>query len=103
MAVGKIERFIETVNYRMRWTAVGLLTLCIRVFSGTILGLVFALIFETIFHFATFAFSFVFLLVFMFFMRLSKNWGLVSLFVFDLVCVLIGLVLNMYLLIAPGA
>jgi hypothetical protein len=74
-----------------------------RVFSGLVLGLTFSLIGQEMFSYSSFLFVFVIVVVAGLFMRKSRKWGWVGVTVFDLICVLVGLLLRMYILVAPGA
>ncbi|MCB0364164.1 MAG: hypothetical protein H6624_13690 [Bdellovibrionaceae bacterium] len=73
-----------------------------RLVSGTILGLTFSLIGDQIFDYGTLAFLFVIVTVTAAFMRISRGWRVVGVLVFDLICVLVGMLLRLYILIAPG-
>ena len=51
----------------------------------------------------TLAFVFSFLAVLGAFWRVSRGWGFPALFVFDLIAALVGLLLRLYVMVAPGA
>lgn len=75
--------------------------------SGAILGLTLALIMQEVLGKADgenlIAFFFVIIAVTSVFLRIAKEWGLTTILVFDLICVLIGMVLRLYIMVAPGA
>lgn len=73
-----------------------------RLVSGIVLGLTFALIGDQILDYGTLAFLFVIVAVSTAFMKISRGWRVVGVLVFDLVCVLVGMLLRLYILIAPG-
>ena len=78
----------------------------LRLVSGLILGLTFALIMQEVLGRAETENLISFLLVIIttsaLFLRISKSWGLTGVLVFDLVAVLIGMILRLYIMVAPG-
>jgi hypothetical protein len=79
----------------------------VKLISGSILGLTLALIMQEIMGKADnenlFAFFFVIVVTVAAFMRLAKAWSLTAVAIFDLICVLLGICLRLYILVAPGA
>jgi hypothetical protein len=73
-----------------------------RLLSGLFVGLTLALVGEEIIAYGVFSFILVILVMTGVVVRVSKKWNWVNLLVFNLVCILIGLCLRMYILIAPG-
>ena len=73
-----------------------------KLMSGAIFGLTFALVGEELVGYGTFSFVFILVLFNGVFFRIAKGWSYIGVFVFDLVCVLVGLLLRMYIVIAPG-
>lgn len=98
-----MSRFTETLQHRLKSSSAGLVTFILKVFSGFVLGLTFALIGEEAIGYGSLSFFFVVTVTVLTFLRLAKPWNWVSVLVFDLVMVLIGLLLRMYILVAPGA
>ena len=97
----------ERMQFQLKKSSKDLVTLLLKVFSGLVLGLTFSLILvealgrpekET-----DLTFLFVLVMFAGVFLRVAKKWTLAGILVFDLVCILIGIVLRMYILIAPGA
>lgn len=78
-----------------------------KTLSGLVLGLTFALIFEVILGHAEgeniLGFVFVVLVTTGIFMRIAKTWGVSAVFVFDLICILAGMLLKLYIMVAPDA
>lgn len=66
------------------------------------MGLTVALIGEEIIGYRIFSFLLVVFVMTGVVVRVSKKWNWIGLLIFDLICILIGLVLRMYILIAPG-
>ncbi|MBC87636.1 MAG: hypothetical protein CL677_10715 [Bdellovibrionaceae bacterium] len=78
-------------------------TLMVKVFTGGMLGVTFALIGQEAFGFGTFSFIFVSVTILGAFLKIAKSWKLMSILLFDAFCILLGFLLKMYILIAPGA
>lgn len=89
------ERFKVTTN------AVALLTF--KLATGMMIGLTFALIGQEIIQYGTLSFVLVITVVTGMIFKIAKPWTWTHLFIFNLICVLTGLLLRMYILIAPGA
>lgn len=79
--------------------------MALRALSGGVLGLTISLIVQQILGQGdeiTLAFSFAFVTTFAVFWRITRGWGFVALLVFDLVAILTGLLLRLYVMVAPG-
>ncbi len=74
-----------------------------RVITGGMLGLSFALIGDELVNYGLFMFLFVITAIALSFLRISRHWSAVSVFVFNLICVLLGMLLRLYIVVAPGA
>lgn len=94
---------LENMQMRLKNSTAQVLVVVFKLFSGAFLGLTFALIGQGIIGYGPFAFLFVIVAIGLAFMKLAKGWSASQVLVFDLICVLIGLLLRMYILIAPGA
>ena len=94
---------MQNVGLKLKNTSSGLFTFAVRVVSGGILGLTLSLIGQEVFAYGTFSFLFVLFVGLGLFLRWSRRWSLARVLVFDLICVLVGLLLRMYVLVAPGA
>jgi hypothetical protein len=88
-------------------TSGDLLLFGIKFISGVILGLTFALIMQEVMGKAEdenlLAFFFVIVTTMAVYIRLTRYWGQAAKLIFDRVCVLTGLVLRLYIMVAPGA
>lgn len=73
----------------------------LRLLTGLILGITFGLIVSAILQSGTFSLIFVTLVTLLVFMKISTNWQFGHVLIFDLICILLGLLLRMYVLIAP--
>lgn len=84
---------------------VGLFSL--KLLSGAVLGLTFGLVMQEIMGKADnenlIAFFFVIVVTTAAFLKITKPWGLTATLVFDLICVLAGMVLRLYIMVAPDA
>ena len=89
------DRFKTSTN------ALGLMTF--RAVSGLMLGLTLALIGQEIIRYESISFVFVTVVVTATLFKITKNWSWTHVFIFNLICVLTGLLLRMYILIAPSA
>jgi hypothetical protein len=72
-------------------------------FSGLFLGTTLTLIGQQVFEYGQLLFWFVIVLTTAVFLRVTKGWRWVGVVVLDFTLILIGLLLKMYILIAPGA
>lgn len=98
-----MSRFASTLQDKLRASSAGMATFTLKVVSGFILGLTFALIGEQALSYGPLSFLFVITVTILSFLKVSKSWNWISVLVFDLVLVLMGLLLRMYILVAPGA
>ena len=93
----------SNVQEKLKNSSNSILLLVYKVFTGLVLGLTLSLIGQEIFAYSTFLFIFVILVIMGLFLKKAKRWSWIAISVFNLVCVLVGLLLRMYILIAPGA
>lgn len=95
-------QMLEDLQYKLKASSSSLALVFFKLVSGLALGLTLALILEEIMGYGMLAFVFVIVATAGAFFKLAKNLQFVGVAVFDLICVLIGLLLRMYILIAPG-
>jgi len=98
-----MSRFVSTVQFQVKKSSSDLTTYIFRVLTGGWLGMVFAHILQTMIGFSNLLFLFVIVLVTGCIVRMTKNWGFFSVMILNLFCVLVGILLNMYIMVAPGA
>lgn len=98
-----MAQFIEDLQVKLKGSSSNLLLIFLKLLIGCTLGLVFSLVGQQIAGYGDFAFFLVIIATIMTFYRISRSWQFVPVLVFALICVLIGLLLRMYILIAPGA
>lgn len=97
-----MSQLIQNMQLQIKKSSQSAVLFALKLISGFILGLVLAIAGEQLIGYGTFSFWFVTILFVGVFLRISKPWSLGALMVYNLVCVLIGLLLRMYVLIAPG-
>lgn len=97
----RMSQFAGNVQSGVKRSSSSLLNTTLKVITALVLGLVFALVGSELFHYGQFLFTFVLLVVAGVTFRVVRNFSLGQVLLFDLFCVLVGLVLRMYILIAP--
>lgn len=98
-----MAQFIEDLQVKLKSSSSNILLILLKLLIGCTLGLVFSLVGQQISGYGDFAFFLVIIVTAMAFWRVARAWSFVPVLVFALICVLIGLLLRMYILIAPGA
>lgn len=98
-----MPQFIEDLQVRLKNSSSNFALIFLKLFIGFMLGLVFSLVGQQIARYGEFAFFLIIVVTMMAFYRVARAWRFVPVLVFTLICVLIGLLLRMYILIAPGA
>lgn len=104
--VGSLRGMPDRFQSGIKNTSSSFALLALRVFSASVLGLTIGLAVQEILSQGqeiTLAFVFSFLTVFGAFWRISRGWGFPTLLVFDLVIALIGMLLRLYVMMAPNA
>lgn len=74
----------------------------LRLVSGFFIGLVLSLIIQELTQSGTFMLLFLTLVFTTAIYKALSRFGMMQILIFDLICVLLGTVLRMYILIAPG-
>ena len=102
-----MSEFVGKVQTQFKKTSGDFALFVFKFFSGLVLGLTFGLVMQEILGHAEgenlLAFLFVVIVTAGAFLRISKTWSFVTLLVFDLICILLGMVLRLYIMVAPGA
>jgi hypothetical protein len=93
---------IGNAQERLKTSTNALLLLSFRTATGLFLGLTFALIGSQIIDYGWFSFVLVIVVTTGAILRVTRGWAWIHILIFNLICVLTGLVLRMYILIAPG-
>jgi hypothetical protein len=87
---------------RVKTSSNAISLLIFKVISGLFLGLTFALIGDQVVDYGWFSFVLVIVVTAGTLLRVMKSWTWMHVSIFVLICLLIGMLLRMYILIAPG-
>ena len=98
-----MSNILQTVQVKIKSSSSGAFAYGFRLFTGMVLGLTFSLVGETIFGYGGLLFTFVIVTVAGLFLRIFRHWGVVGILIFNLFCILVGMILRMYIHMAPGA
>lgn len=96
-------KFVDTIQVRVKNTSQSMTTFLLRLLTAGVLGIVFAVIGEVMIGYGSLSFTLVLVAIGGAFLRIARNWSAFSILIFDFICVLIGMLLRMYIMIAPGA
>ncbi|MES2769468.1 MAG: hypothetical protein V4596_10020 [Bdellovibrionota bacterium] len=94
--------FIENMQHTLKKNSQNIGLFAVRLFSGLFLGVTLTLVGQQILGYGQFLFWFIIVLTTAVFLKITKGWKWVGIIVLDFILVLIGLLLKMYILIAPG-
>jgi hypothetical protein len=98
-----MPRFIDNLQDKVKSTSNTFALLMVRILTGLFVGLTISLIGQEIIAYGWLSFTLVICVVAGCLLKISKYWSWTHLLIFNLICVLIGLLLRMYILIAPGS
>ena len=97
-----MANIISNVQERFRITTNVVALLGFKALSGVLVGMTLGLVAQEIIQYGTLSFVLVTIVTTACILKIAKSWTWTHIFIFDLICVLIGLLLRMYILIAPG-
>ncbi len=102
-----MSELVDKMQYRLKKSSGDIFNFCLKLLTGLVMGLTLALIIHEMMGKkdgeGMLSFLFIIAVVTGVFMRVAKKWSVVSVLVFDLVCILIGIILKFYIMVAPGA
>jgi len=98
-----MSEFLENMQYALKKNSQDIGLFILRFISGLFLGMVLTLVLQQMFGYGQLLFWFVIVLVTAMFIKMTKGWRWVGVAVLDFILILIGLLLKMYILIAPGS
>ena len=101
-----MAEFVGRMQQGLKQTSTDFALLAIKLVSGAAIGFTLALVVQEILgqpSELTLAFVFTFFIAIGVFWRLTRSWGLSAVLVFDLIAVLVGLSLRLYVMIAPNS
>ena len=96
-------QLIQNMQVQIKRTSQNFGLMILKAFSGFVLGLVLAIAGEEVVGYGSLSFWFIVVLFTGVFLRISRGWSLGGVLIYNLVCVLLGLLLRMYILVAPGS
>lgn len=97
----KMNSFATNMQNGAKSSSVSLFHIFLRLITGLILGLTLALIGQEFFGYETFGLLFVIVVVVGAITKALSTWSISKILIFDLICVLVGMLLRMYILVAP--
>lgn len=102
MTIGdRMKGLATNMHEGVKTSSISLVAFSLRLISGFLLGITLALIGQELAGYGAFALMFATLVVLGLFMRISSSWRVSQILIFDLICVLVGQLLRMYILLAP--
>jgi hypothetical protein len=97
----KMSQLADNVQQGVKNSSVSLLSMIFKVITCFVFSLTVALAGQVLMQYGTLLFLFMMVVVGGLLFKLIFKWGLGSVLIFDLICVLVALLLRMYILIAP--
>jgi hypothetical protein len=97
-----VADFIASVQEKFKTSTNALVLFSFKTLTGLFLGLTFALIGQEIIRYGFLSFTLVAAVVAASILRVSRSWSWTQISIFNLICILTGLLLRMYILIAPN-
>lgn len=91
----------QTVQTGVKNSTHSLFHIFLRIVSGFFIGFVLALIAQELFHLGTFSLIFLTVLFLGLIYSILSRLTLFQIIVFDVICILVGALLRMYILVAP--
>ena len=98
-----MAELINKMQFQVKKSSSDFGTYLFRVLTGGWVGMVMAHIFQMFFGFGNYLFFFIIVLMTGAVLKITKGWGFVSVIVFNLFCILLGVLFRMYIMVAPGA
>lgn len=98
-----MSEIVQKMQFRIKSSSFNIFTFSLKIFTGCVLGLTFALIGQEMIGYGDLAFFLFITVVAGAFLKIAKKWNFMGVLLFDVVCILVGMLLRMYILIAPGA
>jgi hypothetical protein len=95
--------FIYNVQTKLKSSSTNLVLFFFKLLTGLFLGITMSIVSQTIIGYGDWSFWFVMVMVSAVFLRVSKEWGAWGVVIFNLIVFLVGLLLRLYIQIAPGA
>lgn len=100
--IDKLSIQLDRLNMRLKSTSSQVGVYVLKVFTGFLLGFTLALIGQLIIGYGSFSLTFVSIVVMSVFLKISKEWRVGGILIFDIICCLVALVLKMYIQLSLG-
>src|ERR1700754_4512389 len=97
-----MAEYIGDLQDRVKTSSLTIVLWVVKVFVALFFGLTLSLIGDHVLDYGWFSFILMLVTFTVLLIRLMKSWSWGYVAIFCLICVLIGLLLRMYILIAPG-
>ena len=97
----KVSEMSIQLREGARVTLTSLFGWALKFVSAVVVGMTFALIGQEAFQYGNLAFLTVLIVTVGLILRWIGKWSIVNVLIFDLICVLVGLALKMYIMLAP--
>lgn len=94
--------YVGQIQDRAKSTFTALVAFVLKFFSGALIGLTIGLIFQEIVGFGMLVLSLFVCASVVTFLKIVWNWKISAVLILDLFCVLVGLLLRTYIMLAPG-
>lgn len=89
-----VKQTMKSAGYRFFVTA-------LRLITGFFLGLTLAFIAQELIQFGMLSLILITTVLTASFLKISSTWSISRILIFDLICILVGQILKMYILLAP--
>lgn len=97
----KVSELSHQMQEGVKVTLLSAATWAVKIVTAAVVGLTFALVGQEAFRYGNIALLLVMIVAGGLLLRWIKEWTLANVVVFDLICVLVGLSLKMYIMLAP--
>ena len=97
-----LNKVTSKIEQEINSGASRILLFCARLITGSFVSLTLGLIFQKIMGFEQIGLTFFCIVGILLFLKTTSSWTFLKIAVFNLIFILIGLVLRMYILVAPG-
>jgi hypothetical protein len=97
----KMNQMASVMQTNTKNASVSIFTIALKLVTTFVLSLTLSMIAQELFNYGTLSFVFVMIVTGFGLSRVISSWSLASVLIFDIICVLVGLLLRMYILLAP--
>lgn len=97
----KMNQFASSVQSGVKNTGISLFGVSFKLISSLFFTFTITLIAQEMIGFATLGFIFMSIVLVTAMMRLFWNWSMGQVLIFDLICILTGLLMRLYIQVAP--